>query len=136
MTTEASSSGRRFPFEFDRRYRHLAVPFGITRARAWVRVGAGRLEARYGPWRVVTPMANVEGAELSGPFSMLRTAGPARLSVTDRGLTFASNANLGLCIRFREPVPGIDPTGTLRHPALTVTVTDVEGLRHAIEAAT
>jgi hypothetical protein len=41
-------------------------------------------------------------------------AGPARLSLADRGLTFATTTRTGLCITFRSPVPGIDPWGIFR----------------------
>ena len=123
-----------FPFRFDPRYRLLALPFGVTPATAWVRVGGDMFEARFGPWRVRTPIGNVAGAEVTGPYGLLRTAGGARLSFADRGLTFATNGDRGVCVRFHEPVHGMAPVGPLRHPALTVTVADVEGLRAAIEA--
>jgi hypothetical protein len=34
----------------------------------------------------------------------------------------------------REPIPGIDPVGLLRHPNLTLTVADCEGLVEAVQA--
>jgi hypothetical protein len=43
-------------------------------------------------------------------------------------MTMATNPRQGLCIRFREPVPGLAPTSRLRHPGLTVTVADCTGL--------
>ena len=46
----------------------------------------------------------------------------------DRGLTFATNGDRGVCIKFHRSVRGIAPLGLLRHPALTVTVEDVDGL--------
>ena len=49
----------RFPFRFDPAYRRLARPFGVTPERAWVEVGEEEFEARYGPWRVRTPMSNI-----------------------------------------------------------------------------
>ena len=125
-----------FRFRFDPRYRMAALPFGITDAGAWVRVGSGGFEARFGPWAVHTPVANLAGTEVSGPFGFLRTAGSARLSFSDRGLTFATNGDEGLCVRFHEPVRGIDLAGLIRHPGLTVTVADVAGLRRAIEQLT
>ena len=123
-----------FPFRFDPRYRLLAAPFGISPSRAEVRLGDGRLVARFGPWTVSTPLTNVAGAEVTGPYGLVKTAGPAHLSFADRGLTFASNGDRGVCIRFREPVPGISPTRQPLHPALTVTVADVEGLHRAVLA--
>ena len=118
----------RFPFRFDPRYRRAARPFGITPERAWVEVADGKLEARYGPWRVRTPLGNVIGAEVTGPYAFFKTAGPARLGITDRGLTFASNGERGVRIDFASPVRGIDPLGAIRHAELTVTVADVDEL--------
>jgi hypothetical protein len=118
----------RFPFRFDPSYRRLARLFGVTPERAWVEVGTDELTARFGPWRVRTPRHNVASVEVTGPYSFLKTAGPARLSITDRGLTFATNGDRGACISFHSPVTGIDRAGRIRHPELTVTVLDVDGL--------
>ncbi len=135
MTSPAEPPpGRTFPFDFDPLYRAVALAFGVTPGRTGVDVGGDRLVARYGPWRLSTDLANVEGTEVSGPYRTLTTIGPAHLSLADKGLTFSSNARRGLCIRFKEPVPGIEPTGRLRHPGLTVTVADVDGLAAALDA--
>ena len=122
----------RFPFRFDPTYRRLARLFGVTPERAWVDVGEEELEARYGPWRVRTPLSNVARVEVTGPYAFLKTAGPARLAITDRGLTFASNGERGVCIAFHSPVTGIDRAGRIHHPELTVTVLDVDGLTEAL----
>ena len=122
----------RFPFCFDLTYRRLARLFGVTPERAWVELSEGELEARYGPWRVRTRRSNIADAEVTGPYAFLKTAGPARLGITDRGLTFASNGDRGVCITFHSPVPGIERSGRIRHPELTVTVRDVDGLIEAL----
>ena len=119
----------RFPFRFDPTYRRLARLFGVTPERAWVDLGEEELEARYGPWRLRTPTSNIAAAELTGPYAFFKTAGPARLGITDRGLTFASNGDRGVCINFHSPVPGV---GRMRHPELTVTVLDVDALLDAL----
>jgi hypothetical protein len=119
----------RFPFRFDPTYRRLARLFGVTPERAWVDLGEEELEARYGPWRLRTPTSNIAAAELTGPYAFFKTAGPARLGITDRGLTFGSNGDRGVCINFHSPVPGI---GRIRHPELTVTVLDVDALLNAL----
>lgn len=124
---------RSFPFRFTPGYRAAAAPFGVTPRRANVTVADGQLSVRFGPWLLQTPLANVRGAEATGPYSFVKTAGPAHLSLADRGLTCATNPDRGLCIHLAEPVPGIDPLGRIRHPAVTVTVADVDGLRAAIE---
>ncbi|HET7312213.1 MAG TPA: hypothetical protein VFJ17_12910 [Mycobacteriales bacterium] len=121
-----------FRFRFDPAYRAAALLFGVMPATASVVVEGDELRARFGPWRVRTPLSNIAGTEVSGPYSFVKTAGPAHLSFTDRGVTFATNGERGLCIRFREPVRALDPTGRLRHPGLTVTVDDVEGLAAAL----
>jgi len=118
----------RFDFRFDPRYQRSARPFGITPARAWVEIDAGRLDVHFGPWRLNTPLGNIKSVEITGPYHFIKTAGPARLAVTDRGLTFATNGDRGLLITFVTPVRGIEPLGVLRHPELTVTVDDVDGL--------
>jgi hypothetical protein len=119
----------RFPFRFDPTYRRIAPLFGVTPERAWVALGEDELEAHYGPWRLRTPTSNIAGAEVTGPYAFFKTAGPARLGITDRGLTFASNGDRGVCITFHSPVPGIC---RIRHPELTVTVLDVDGLMEAL----
>jgi hypothetical protein len=125
----------RFEFRFAGPYRVAAAAFGVTPRRAYVDVDSDRLSARFGPWVVETERSNVAATEVTGPYGVLKTIGPARLSLKDRGPTFATNSEVGLCIRFREPVPGMDPLGRIRHPALTVTVEDVEGLAAALEAS-
>jgi len=91
--------------------------------------------ARYGFWRLETEVANIAGTEVTGPYRLLTTIGPARLSLADRGLTFASNRRRGLCVRFHRPVAGLEPTGRLRHRGLTVTVADVDALAGALASA-
>lgn len=118
----------RHPFRIDARYRIPALLVGVREDRAWVELDGTGLRARFGPWYLATPLANVTGAGVSGPYAFARTAGPAHLSLADRGLTFATNGELGVCFTFDEPVPGMEPTGRLRHPGLTVTVADPEAL--------
>ena len=134
----------RFAFRFDALHRALAFPFGITPLSTYVEVDRelmragvvdrerGSFVARFGPWIVKTPLANVDAVHRTGGYFALKTIGPARLSFADRGLTFATNDADGVCVAFREPITGIDPAGVLRHPALTVTVDDIFGLVEAL----
>lgn len=123
-----------FPFRFTTPYRLAGLPFGITPATATVHVRDSELAVRFGPWKVRTALANVTSTAVTGPFTFLKTAGPAHLSLADRGLTMATNSARGLCITFREPIAGIEPTGILRHPAITVTVADCQGLAAVLTA--
>jgi hypothetical protein len=125
---------QRFDFRFAPAYRRAARPFGITPERAWVQIDDEYLVANYGPWRLRTTLANISRAAITGPYRFYRTAGPARLGITDGGLTFASNGDEGVLISFRTRVPAIDPLRLIRHPELTVTVADVHGLLSALGA--
>ena len=127
---------RTFPFEFEPIYAAAALPFGVTPRTAAVVLDNRTFSARFGAWSVRTPVENLAGAEATGPYSPLKTIGPAHLSFADRGLTFATNRRRGACIRFRDPVAGLVPSSALRHPALTVTVADVDGLCRAVEELT
>ena len=86
-----------------------------------VRFDGSVLDVSFGLWRVRTTAANIASVEVTGPFAVWKVLG-ARLSLADGGLTFGTVATAGVCIAFRDPVPGIEPTGRLRHPNLTVTV--------------
>jgi hypothetical protein len=130
----ALSDVERFDFAFAPEYRFLARAFGIGPATAWVDLGAEMLDARFGPWRISTPLANVTDAAVTGPYAFWKTAGPARLAITDRGLTFATNGDRGVLISFRTPVRGLDPVGVIHHPELTVTVSDVDRLEELLRA--
>ncbi|MGK2930227.1 MAG: hypothetical protein ACSLFO_11695 [Acidimicrobiales bacterium] len=123
----------RFPFLFELPYRVAGAPFGVTPRTTWAEVAGGAIHVRFGPWSVTTTVDNIAGVEESGPFGFLKTAGPAHLSFADRGLTFATNGQRGLCMRFVEPVTGIDPLGRIRHPGLTVTVDRIDQLRDALQ---
>ena len=125
---------QRFPFRFDPAYRLPALAFGIVTSTAWVEVDDHELRARFGLWSLRTPRSNVAGVEETGGFQFVKTAGPAHLSFSDRGVTFATNGDRAACVRFHQPVRAIDPTGLIRHPGATVTVADPPALIAALEA--
>jgi hypothetical protein len=127
------SDVERFGFAFAAVYRLSARAFGIRPATAWVDVGGRTLDVRFGPWRVSTPLTNVTEVAVTGPYALWKTVGPARLAITDRGLTFATNGDRGVRISFRTPVRGLDPLGVLHHPELTVTVADVDRLAELLQ---
>jgi len=122
----------RFDFRFAPSYRLAALPFGVTPATARVEVTGSELLVRFGPWSLRTPLRNVAGVERTGGFAFVRTAGPPHLSLHDRGVSFATNGDDALCVRFHEPVTAIDPAGWIRHPGATLTVADVPGLARAL----
>ncbi|MEU0532655.1 hypothetical protein [Amycolatopsis tolypomycina] len=103
----------------------------ILGPKAGLELDATGLRVRFGPWLVETPLSNLAGAEATGPYSPLRAFG-VRLSLADRGLTFGTTTDGGVCLRFREPVRGIEPWGRIRHPGLTVTVSEPALVAEAI----
>lgn len=125
----------RFGFAFAPAYRMAALAFGVTPATAWVEVGDEALDVRFGPWRLSTALTNVTDVAVTGPYAFWKTAGPARLAITDRGLTFATNGDRGVRVSFRTPVRGVEPLGVLRHPELTVTVAEARRLADVLRSA-
>jgi hypothetical protein len=101
----------RFDFAFAPAYRLPGAIFGVRPATAWVEVRDSELDAKYGPWRVTTPLSNI-----------------TRVAITDRGLSFTPNGDRGVRICFAVPVRGLDPFGLLRHSELTVGVAEPERL--------
>jgi hypothetical protein len=127
-------SPERFEFAFARAYRIASRPFGIKPSNTWLEVGEQSLDVRFGHWRLSTPLENVTDAKVTGPYAFWKTVGPARLAVTDRGLTFATNGERGVLISFGTPVRGLDPLGAIRHPELTVTVAETWRLAELLQA--
>jgi hypothetical protein len=79
-----------------------------------------------------TPLDNVEDAHITTAYRWWTAAG-ARLSMVDDGRTFGTNTASGVCVHFRAKVPSrLRRSG---HTALTVTVSDPEGLVAALAAA-
>ena len=120
-------------FAFDLAYRLPGLVFGVIPATSRVEVSAGELRVRYGPWRLRTPLENVAGCQVTDSYSWLKTAGPAHLSLADRGVSFVTCHGPGLCVTFNEPVAAIDWVGRIRHPAATMTVEDPELLRAELQ---
>jgi hypothetical protein len=118
----------RFALRRDEPFATASRLFAVTGSNSYVDVDDDRLEIRFGPWQLTTPMDNVESAEATGPFSWWKVIGPPHLSLKDRGITFATSTQGGVCLRFREPVPAIEPRGVIRHPGVTVTVDDPDDL--------
>lgn len=125
---------RRFPFAVDPTMAPIARLFGVTDDNSWVEVGDSEVVAKFGPWVLRTPRSNVAEASVSGPYAWAKVVGGPRLSFRDRGITFATSTQRGVCLRFEEPVGGVLPVPFLRHPGLTVTPDDPEGLVQALEA--
>jgi hypothetical protein len=132
--TDSSATDQHFDFAFAASYRLAALVFGVTPATTAALLGPEGLRVRFGAWRLRTPLANIAGAETTGGFSWIKTAGPAHLSFADRGVTFATNGDAAVCLTFHTPVAGIDPTHLIKHPGATLTVADPAAFVAHLEA--
>ena len=124
----------RFEFVFDAGTagRAWLRAIGVRPDNSWVEVADGKLSAKFGHWRIRTPLSNVAEAHVAGPYTELRAIG-LRLSLSDHGLTFGTNAHRGVCIHFRKPLRTITLI-PYRHPNLTVTVERPDDLAAELRA--
>jgi hypothetical protein len=124
----------RFDFEFSRPLSWPLALLGVTPWTAHVDVSDEEFAVRFGPWSLTTPLSNVEGATVAGPYLPFKVLGP-HVSLMDAGVTFGTTWRRGVCVRFRRPVAAALPIGLLKHPAATVTVADPERLADLLERA-
>ena len=121
-----------FDFAVDPALRRWSRVFGVRPERCTVTLSPTELTVTFGMWTLSTVPANVVAVEVDGPYRWWKIAGPPRLSLGDRGITFATNAESGVCIELQHPVGGLDPLHVLRHPNVTVTVADPERFAAAL----
>ncbi len=114
-----------FEFEFDATFRPMLALIGVTPGTAHVTLTPERLAARFGPWTCETSIANVRDVCRTGPYRWFKAIGP-RGSFVDRGLTFGTTSKGGVCVLLREPVTGLVPTSSFRHPGITLTLAEPE----------
>ena len=121
---------QRFPIRLGARSRPLLRLFGVGGSEdAWVDLGEEALEARFGWARAATPISNISGWRIEGPWRWITAIG-VRRSVRHGDITFGGSHHGGVRLDFRERV-GVGP---FRVPALYVTVDDLEGLAAALTA--
>jgi hypothetical protein len=119
-----------FAYRFDMRFAPVWLPFAARPRRDGVTITHdGMFRATFGFLKLETALDNLAGGHITDGYRWYRAIG-ARLSLVDDGLTFGTNAERGVCVHFRDPVPRV--IGRRPHPALTVTVDDCEGLVEAI----
>src|SRR6267142_1920102 len=119
-------AAQRFPIRIGPRSRPLLRLFGVREHNAYVLLD-GDLDARFGWFRMTTPMANIVSWRIEGPWLWITAIG-VRTSLRHRDLTFGGNPDGGVRIDFRERVP----FGPIGMRALYVTVADLEGLGAAL----
>jgi hypothetical protein len=115
----------------DKRLAPFWLPFGFRPSKDGVTItDTGTFLATYGFLKLETPLTNIDEAHVTRNYRWWTAAG-ARRSAADYGLTFGTNRAAGVCVHFREPVPS--PLGRKGHPALTVTVADVDRLADRLQ---
>ncbi|MEX0848052.1 MAG: hypothetical protein WD023_09765 [Ilumatobacteraceae bacterium] len=124
-----------FPFAIDPSLSTIGRLFGVVSARTDAQVDDEMLTVHFGIWSMRVPLVNIAETTVTGPYKRWRVAGGPRLSLADRGLTFATTTSRGLCIRFVEPMPAPWPGGLPTITALTVTVADPEALAEMLALA-
>jgi hypothetical protein len=134
---EGRPGRERFPIRVGRRSRPLLWLFGVRDDNAWVDVpgmaeaGAtdGLLDARFGFFRLSTPLANIASYRIEGPWLWITAIG-VRTGFPNLDVTFGGSPHGGVRLNFRERVR----FGPLRIPALYVTADDLDGLGEALTA--
>jgi hypothetical protein len=122
---------QRFAFHHDPRFALPLRLLGVRPSTCWVTLDDDDFEARFGPWRLRTPVSNLADICRTGPYHWFKAVGP-RGSLADRGATFGTSPRGGVCVSFHEPVGALLGEGRFRHPGLTVTVADPEALLVAV----
>ncbi len=115
---------RTFRFRFDPASLPLRA-LGIWPSTCRVDVTETHLDVRFGPWSCRTPLTNVKDVRITRDYTAVKAIGP-RGSFEDGGATFGTSTVGGVCICFRRKVAALTPA--VIHPALTVTVEDLDGL--------
>lgn len=119
---------QRFPIRLGARSRPLLRLFGVGGPEdALVELSDGDLEARFGRFRARTPLSNIAGWRIEGPWRWITAIG-VRRSVRHGDLTFGGSPHGGVRLDFVERVP----VARLKVPALYVTVDDLDGLAAAL----
>ncbi len=120
-----------FAFAFDPRFRGMLKLLGVRPENSSVTIDDEFFDARYGRWRLKTPVSNLKDVQVTRDYHWFKAIGP-RGSRTDHGATFGTNTDAGVCVCFHEPVGALVSKDLFKHPGLTVTVADIDGLVQAV----
>jgi hypothetical protein len=120
------AAASRFPIRLGSRSRPLLLLYGVRSGNAYVELN-DELDARFGFFRLRTPLTNVVRWRIEGPWSWLTAIG-LRRSVRHGDVSFGGNHVGGVRLDFATPAPFIFFTT----PALYVTVADLAGFAAAL----
>jgi hypothetical protein len=121
-----TTSTRRFPIRVGRKSRPVLRLFGVREGNAYVDLG-DTVDARFGFYRLTTPIDNLASWRIEGPWLWITAIG-VRMSIRHRDLTFGGSPHGGVRLNFRSRVR----LGPLAIPALYVTVDDLDGFAAAL----
>jgi hypothetical protein len=117
---------QRFPIRVGRKSRPLLWLFGVRGDNAYVDLD-GELDARFGFYRMRTPLSNIASWRIEGPWLWV-TAIALRTGLRHRDVTFGGSPHGGVRVDFKDPVR----FAFFHAPALYVTVDDLESLAAAL----
>jgi hypothetical protein len=121
---------RRFAYRLGRRSWPILRLFGVRGPDdAWVDLDEETLTARFGWATATSPVANIAGWRIEGPWLWITAIG-IRRSIRHQDLTFGGSPRGGVRLDFREPIRVL----RLATPALYLTVEDLDGLAAALAA--
>ncbi len=119
-----SMSVTRLPIRVGRRSALLLrILFGVRANDSWIQLGDGRdaeLEVQFGWSHFRTPMTNLAGWRIEGPFRWITAIG-VRMSIRHGDVTFGGSPHGGVRINFRTPVRW----GIFKVPAIYVSADDL-----------
>jgi hypothetical protein len=111
----------RFPIRIGRRSRLIVRLFTATPETSYVEVGED-LEIRFGRFRIRTPVHNIAGYRIEGPFTWIKAIG-VRRSVFGGDVSFCGSSHGAVRLNLKEPVPW----GPFKVPAVWAGADDFEG---------
>lgn len=124
----------RFEFAFDNKFRLPLLLLGVTPMTSHATITGDELIVRFGPWKLETPLSNITCHQVTEDYQWFKAIGP-RGSFADRGVTFGTNTDKGVCVKFAEPVPGLVVGDIIKHPGATLTLADIDGFIAALDEA-
>jgi hypothetical protein len=107
----------------------LRILFGATPETSWAAIDDETLSARFGRFSFSSPIANVAGYRIEGPWRWITAIG-VRRSVRHADVSFAGSPHGGVRIDFREPIKWTIFTTR----AFYVATADLEGFAGALAA--
>ena len=124
-----------FHFAVDPALRRWSRAVGVRPENCTATLSPAELSVTFGRWSLSTSPANVAAVSVTGPYRWWKVAGPPRLSLVDRGITFATTAEHGVCLELHRAVGAIDPLHLIRHPNVTITVAEPERFADEVRRA-